>query len=95
MKLCLDEDKTGKEEKESLRTHISGPIQHAKPPAIFCRGLLTLLSYSCSRWYDSLISKYKSSVNLMILSGIKLEQIKGSAFHANIGTMGIMLKGEG
>lgn len=84
----------GNVEKESLRTHLSGPIQHPKAPAIFCGGLLMLLLYSCSRWYDSLISKYKSSGNLMILSGIKLEQIKKSAFHANIETMDIMLRGE-
>lgn len=81
MKLGLDEDKTIRNvEKESLRTHLSGPIQHPKAPAIFCGGLLTLLLYSCSRWYDSLISKYKSSGNLLILSGIKLEQIKKVPF---------------
>lgn len=91
-KLGLHEDKKiGNEQKESLRTHLSGPIQHPKAAAIFCGGLLTLLLYSCSRWCDSLISKYKSSGNLVI----KLEQIKESAFHANIGTMGITLKGEG
>lgn len=31
----------------------------------------------------------------MILSGIKSAQIKQSAFHANIETMDIMLRGEG
>lgn len=96
MKLGLAEDKKiGNVEKESLRTHLSGPIQHSKAPAIFCGGLLTLLLYSCSRWYDSLMAKYKSLGNLMILSGIKLKQIKESAFHANIETMDIILWGEG
>lgn len=42
MKLCLDEDKTGKEEKESLRTHISSPIQHPKPPAIFLQRTINI-----------------------------------------------------
>lgn len=72
MKLGLEEDrKIGNVEKESLRTHLSSPIQHLKAPTIFCGVLLTVFLYSCSRWYDSLISKYKSSGNLMILSGTK------------------------
>lgn len=77
MKLGLDEDnQIGNVEKDSLRTHLSGPIKYPKAPAVFCGGLLKLVLYSCSRWCDSLISKYKSSGNLMILSSIKLEQIK-------------------
>lgn len=77
MKLGLDEDKKiGNVEKDSRRTHLSGPIKHPKATAVFYGALLTLFLYSCSRWYDSLISKYKSSGNLMILSSIKLEEIK-------------------
>lgn len=58
MKLGLDEEKKiGNVEKDSLRMHLSGPIKHPKAPAVFCGGLLKLFLYSCSRWYDSLISK--------------------------------------